>query len=87
VVSGGEHVDHRDQRGLGELGNGLVRSGADRDRRHIAGEDAGRVADRLAPGELQLLAPQHDRGAAELGDPDLEGDAGARGGPLEEEGH
>ena len=71
--------------GLGQLGDRLVGAGADRDRGHVAGEDARGVGDRLAAGELQLVAAQDDRRAAELGDPDLEGDPGPGRGLLEDE--
>src|SRR6185503_15344340 len=39
----------------------------------------------LAAGELQLVASEHHRRAAELGDADLERGAGARGGLLEDD--
>ncbi len=52
---------------------------------HVAGEDVGGVAQRLAARELQLVGAQHDGMAAELVHADLEGQARARGGLLEDQ--
>ena len=61
MVERGQRVDHRHLGLLGQLGDGLVRAGADHDRVDVAREDPGGVADRLAAGELQLVAAQDDR--------------------------
>ena len=73
----GEPVDHRDRGMLGErVDLGLVerpdQERADEPREHERG-----VAVALAAGELQVGGRQVERHAAELGDPDLEADAGA----------
>jgi hypothetical protein len=86
VVARGERVDDGDFRLGRQLLHLLVGAGADRDRVDVAREDSGGVANRLAARELQLVAAQHDRRPAQLGDGDLEGDAGARRGPFEDEG-
>ena len=85
VVQVGEHVDHRDLAVLGEAFEHLVRSGAHADRGDVAREHERRVAQRLAARELQLVGAQHDGVAAELVDADLEGDARARRGLLEDQ--
>src|SRR5262249_148966 len=63
----------------------LVGAGADHDGVEVAGEDAAGVADRLAARELHFVAAQDDRGAAQLGDADLEGDPGPGRGADEDE--
>ena len=50
VVQGSEPVDDRYLRGVGKLGNRLVRARPDHDRVHVARQHPGRVADRLARG-------------------------------------
>ena len=73
----GEPVDDRDRRMLGErVDLGLV-EGADQERADEAREDERRVAVALAARELQIGGGQVQRHPAELGDPDLEADAGA----------
>jgi hypothetical protein len=58
--------------------------GADHDAVHVAREDAGGIADRLAPAELDVARREEERVPAELVGADLEGDAGA-GGALGED--
>ncbi len=65
----------------------LVGARAHADRGDVAGEHQRRVAQRLAARELQLIGAQHDRMAAELVDPHLEGHARARRGLLEYQRH
>ena len=86
MVERGQRVDHRHLGRRGQLGHRLVRAGADHDRVDVAREHPGGVADRLAARELHFVAAQDDRGRAELGDPDLEGDPRPRRGLLEDEG-
>ena len=64
----------------------VLREGPDHEPVHVSGEDDGRVADRLAPCQLQLLGREGKRGAAELRDADGEGDPRTRRGLEEEEG-
>ena len=52
----------------------------------VAREHLGDVADGLAPADADLLRAEVDAVAAEVGHGDLEADAGAQGGFLEEEG-
>jgi endonuclease/exonuclease/phosphatase family metal-dependent hydrolase len=86
MVARSERVDHRHV-GLGsQLGDRVVRAGADHDRIEIAGEDAPGVTDRLAAGELQLVPTQDDRRRPQLGDANLEGDPRPGRGLLEDEG-
>ena len=85
VVQRRQRVDDRDLGRGGQLGDRLVGAGADHDRVDVAREHPRRVADRLAAGELHLVAAQDDRGRAQLGDPDLEGDPRPRRGPLEDQ--
>ena len=79
-------VDDRHLGRRGQLGDGLVGAGADHDRVDVAREHPGRVGDRLAAGELHLVAAQDDRVRPQLGDADLEGDPRPRRGLLEDEG-
>ena len=69
----------------GELGERLLGAGAQPDHRHVAGEDARRVARGLAARELQLARPHDHRVAAELHDPRLERRARARRRLLEQQ--
>ncbi len=85
MVPGGEHVEDRHARRLRELLEQRVRPGAHADRRDVTRQHARGVADRLAAREVQLVAPQHDRLAAELEDPGLEGQPRARRVLLEDE--
>jgi hypothetical protein len=79
-----EPVDDGDVRVLGELLNVLLREGADHDCVEVALEHVRRVLDRLAAAELEVAGGEVEAVAAELGDPDLEGDAGARRRLLED---
>jgi endonuclease/exonuclease/phosphatase family metal-dependent hydrolase len=85
MVARRERVYDRDLRPLGQLLDVLVGAGANRDRIDVAGEDARGVAARLAARELQFVAAQDDRRPPQLGDGDLEGDAGAGRGAFEDE--
>ena len=85
VVQRGQRVDDRDLGRRGQLGDRLVGAGADHDRVDVAREHPRRVADRLAAGELHLVAAQDDRRRPQLGDADLEGDPRPRRGPLEDQ--
>jgi hypothetical protein len=69
-------------RELLELACGPVRTPT---RVEVAREHERRVAQRFTAGDLQLIAAQHHRMAAELDDADLEGDPRARRGLLEHE--
>ena len=80
---GRQPVDHRHLCPVGKLRDHLVRPRPHDDRLHVAGQDARRVGHRLASRELELVAPQDQRRAAQLGHPDLERDARARRGLLE----
>src|SRR5215211_3818812 len=70
--------------GVGELLDLLVVEGADHDGVYVAGEDAAGVRGGLALAHLYLLRAQGEGVSAELVHPDLEGDAGAVGGLLED---
>ena len=69
---------------LGEFRHHRVVEGADHDGVDIAGQDPRRVGDGLAAAELHLLAGEHQRLAAELAHADIEGDAGAGRGLVED---
>ncbi len=86
VVQGSEAVYDRHLGRGGQLGDRLVGAGADHDCVDVARQHPRRVADRLAAGDLQLIAAQDDRRRAQLGDADLEGDPGPGRGLLEYEG-
>jgi hypothetical protein len=86
VMAGREHVEHGHVRRGRELLEHRVGAGAHADRRDVARQHAGRVADGLAAGEVQLVAAQHDRLAAELEDPGLERQPRARRVLLEDQG-
>ena len=72
MMLGREHVDHRHGGVLGELRSDLVGPGPDPDRRDVAREHIGGVADRLATAELEVVGPQHHWVPSELDDPGLE---------------
>ena len=57
-----------------QLDDLLLGDRADDDRVDVAGEHAGRVLERLAASQVAVGGGQADAGAAELTDPDLEGD-------------
>ena len=78
MVVARQPVDHRHLRPVGQLRDHLVRARPDHDRLHVAGQNARRVPHRLAARELELVAAQDQRRAAELGHPDLERDARPR---------
>jgi hypothetical protein len=56
----------------------------DHDPIQVAGEDGGRVLDRLAAPELEVAGREVEAGSAELGDSDLEAHARPRGRLLED---
>ncbi len=85
MMERGERVDHRDARCCGQRFDGVMRAGPDDHPLEVAGENAGGVADRLAPTELELVGAKGDGMPAELGDPDLKRHSGARRRPLEEQ--
>src|SRR5215210_7111969 len=68
----------------GELLDFLVVEGTDHYGVYVAGEDAAGVRGGLALAHLYLLRAQREGVSAELVHPDLEGDAGAVGGFLED---
>ena len=79
-----EPVDHRDRRMLGErVDLGLVER-ADQERADEPREHERGVAVALAAGELEVGGGKVERHPAELCDPDLEGDAGAGRGLVED---
>src|SRR6185312_280499 len=78
-------VDHRHGRVLRHLVQLGGAVGAQHDRVHVARQDTRGVGDRLAPAKLGFLAGQHDHLTAKLAHPDLERDAGARRGFLEDQ--
>src|SRR3712207_5997107 len=84
VVGVGEAVYDGDLGGLGELLDLLVVEGPDHDGVYVAGEDAPGVRRGLPLADLYLLRQQVEGVAAELVHADLEGDAGAVGGLLED---
>ena len=75
MVLVGQRVDHGHGRGIGELLDRPLRERPDRDRLHVAREHAGRVGDRLAAAELELVGPQRERQRAEPVRSRLEGHA------------
>ncbi len=79
-------VDDGDRGCRGQTLHGSVVKGTVENGIHVAAEHAGRVLHRLPSPQLQVLRIQEQRRAAELGHPDLEGDAGSRGGLLEDHG-
>ena len=81
----GEAVDHRDRGVLGELLDLRLLVGANHDRGEEAREDERGVAVGLPARELELRRGEEERHPAELGDPDLEGDARSRGRLVEDE--
>jgi hypothetical protein len=80
-----QRIDHRHGRDRGQLVDLGLRSRADGERVEVAGEHAGRVAERLAARELQLGRGQVDRRAAELGDRDGQRHASPRRALAEEQ--
>src|SRR6185437_7237826 len=85
MVPGGEHVYHRDRAVLGELLEHLVRTRAHADRGDVSREHERRVAHGLTARELKLVGAVHDRVPAELVHADVEGQARARRGLLEDQ--
>ena len=86
-MAGGEHVEHRHGGVGGELLDHRVGTGADADRGDVAREHQGRVADRLAAADLQLVGPQDHRMTAELEHADLERHPGPGRRRLEDQRH
>jgi hypothetical protein len=87
MVTGREHVHDRHGALLSELVENRIGAGADADGRHVTREHASGVAGRLTARELQLVAAEHERVAAEFVNADVERDAGARGRLLEDQRH
>jgi hypothetical protein len=81
----GQAVDDGHRRVLGQLADLTDVVGAQHDRVDVARQHAGGVLGRLAAAHLHVLRGQHDGVAAHLADPDLEGDAGAGRGLLEDQ--
>src|SRR3712207_4189469 len=79
-----EAVYNGDLGGLGELLDLIVVEGADHYGVYVAREDPACVRRGLALAHLYLLRQQVEGVTAELVHPDLEGDAGAVGGLLED---
>src|SRR5919202_3698226 len=79
-----EAVDDGNVRVLRKLVDVRLGEGADHDPVQVAGEDACGVLDRLAAPELEVAGGEVEGGAAELEHSDLERDAGARRGLLED---
>ena len=77
-------VDHRHRGVPRELGHRLVIEDADHDGIDIARQHARGVGQRLAAAELHFLRGQHDGLAAELAHGDVEGDARAGRGLVED---
>ena len=82
----GEPVDHRHGGVRGQLGQRLVRPGAQHDRVDIARQRPRGVGEGLAPAELHVLRIEHHRVAAELMHGDLERHPGAGRRLLEDHG-
>ena len=82
----GEGVDHRDGAVLGQFVQLDLPEGAHDHAVHIAGKDAGSVAQGLGASELAFVGGHEDGGAAKLTDGHVKGNAGARGGFFENEG-
>jgi hypothetical protein len=79
-----EAVDDRDVGVGGELVDVRLLERADHDSVQVAGEDAGRVLDRLAASELEVTGSEVETRPAEVRDADLEADARPRRGLLED---
>ena len=62
----------------------LLRESADHDRVEVTRKHRRRVLERLASAELEVAGREVEAGAAELGDPDFEGDPRAGRGFLED---
>ena len=80
----GEAVDDRNGRVGRHFEHVVLAQNADDDRLDVARQHARGVGDGLAAAELHFRACQHDRLAAELAHGDIEGNARARGGPIED---
>ncbi len=85
VVQRREHVHDRHRRVRGQLGELLLRAGAQPDRRDVTREDQRGVPQRLAARQLQVARAQHHRVAAELHDARLERRARPRRRLLEQQ--
>src|SRR5204863_8956715 len=75
----GQAVNYGDRREAGQLLDLAVVVGADHDAVHVARQHPGRVRDRLAAADLDVLAGEEEGSAAELVGADLKGDPGAGG--------
>ena len=80
----GERVDDRNCRVRRHFLHVVMGEDANDDRIDVARQHARGVGDRLAAAELHLGPGQHDRLAAELAHADVERDAGAGRGPVED---
>ncbi len=87
VMSIGKAVDHRHLPVLGEVVNVLLGEGADHDAVYVAAHHVGRVFDRLAHSQLDVVGAQEHGLGAELLDADLEAHPGARAGLHEDHRH
>ena len=85
MVEWRQRVDDRDLSAGGELGDPLVRAGADYDRVDVAREHPSGIDGRLAARELHFVAAQDDRMGAQLGDANVEGGPRPGRGLLEDE--
>ena len=72
-------IDHGDRGEAGQLLDFGVVVGADHDAVDVARQHAGGIGDRLPAADLDVLAGEEERPAAQLVGADLEGDAGAGG--------
>ena len=80
-------VDHRNRCGRGHLVEPILAEGPPDDRIDIPGEHPAGVGEGLVPTELSLAAVDDDGVPAELGDTHLEGEPGAGGVLVEDDGH
>ena len=81
----GEAVDDGHRGVARQLGQIVVRENADHDGVDEARQHARRVGDALASSDLHLIAREHDRLAAQIAHGEIEGDAGAGRGLVEDE--
>ena len=82
----GQRVDHRDGRRLREFLDALLARSAPGDRGDLAGQHPRDIRDRLAAPDVRLGGVDLKRQAAEFGDADGEGHAGAQAWLVEEQG-
>ncbi len=86
VVTVGEAVDDRHARGCTHRVEPLLGEGAEDGGVDVAAEHMGGVLDRFAPRHLRVLREDGERLRSQLVDADLEGQARARRGLLEDDG-